>query len=99
VPLFSDLRSDYPSNLTLLERRYAGALKQCYRAGLSSAREIPVALIGSKRWFLSRLLVDRSFEAQHYRGTNGQHCHSVEPRICTRSCTNFCFMCARSIGK
>jgi hypothetical protein len=38
MPLFSDLRSDYPLNLTLLERPYAGALKQSYRAGLTSAR-------------------------------------------------------------
>jgi len=32
MPLFSDLRSDYPLHLTLLERPYAGALKQSYRA-------------------------------------------------------------------
>ena len=90
MPLFSDLRSDYPLNLTLLERPYAGALKQSYRAGLTSARAIPVPLIGSNWWFLSRLLVDRAFDAQHYSGTNGRHCHSVEPRICTGSRTNFC---------
>jgi hypothetical protein len=90
MPLFSDLRSDYPLHLTLLERPYAGALKQSYRAGLTSARGIPAPLIGSTWWFLSRLLVDRAFEAQHYSGTNGRHCHSVEPRICTGSCTNFC---------
>jgi len=90
MPLFSDLRSDYPLNLTLLERPYAGALKQSYRAGLTSARGIPVPLIGSTWWFLSRLLVDRAFDAQHYSGTNGRHCHSVEPRICTGSRTNFC---------
>jgi len=90
MPLSSDLRSDYPLNLTLLERPYAGALKQSYRAGLTSARGIPVSLIGSTWWFLSRLLVDRAFDAQHYSGTNGRHCHSVEPRICTGSRTNFC---------
>ncbi len=78
MPLFSDLRSDYPLNLTLLERPYAGALKQSYRAGLTSARGIPVPLIGSTWWFLSRLLVDRAFDAQHYSGTNGRHCHSVD---------------------
>jgi hypothetical protein len=54
MPLFSDLRSDYPLNLTLLERPYAGALKQSYRAGLTLAREVPVPLAGSKWWFLSR---------------------------------------------
>jgi len=90
MPLFSDLRSDYPLYLTLLERPYAGALKQSYRAGLTSARGIPVPLIGSTWWFLSRLLVDRAFDAQHYSGTNGRHCHSVEPRICTGSRTSFC---------
>jgi len=90
MPLFSDLRSDYPLNLTLSERPYAGALKQSYRAGLPSARAIPVSLIGSNWWFLSRLLVDRAFDGQHYPGTNGRHCHSVEPRIYTGSRTNFC---------
>jgi len=90
MPLFSDLHSDYPLNLTLLERPYAGALKQSYLAGLTSARGIPVSLIGSTWWFLSRLLVDRAFDAQHYSGTTDRHCHSVEPRICTGSRTNFC---------
>src|SRR5579863_3012615 len=90
MPLFSDLRSDYPLHLTLLEPPYARALKQSYRAGLTtSARGIPVPLIGSNWWFLSRLLVDRAF-AQHYHGKNGRHCHSVEPRICSGSRTNFC---------
>ena len=89
MPPFSHLRSDYPLNLTLLERPYARALKQSYRAGLPSARAIPVSLIGSNWWFLSRPLVDRAFDAQHYSGTNGRHCHSVEPRICTGSRTNF----------
>jgi hypothetical protein len=90
MPLFSDLRSDYPLHLTLLERPHAGALKQSYRAGISSARGIPVPLIGSTWWFFSRLLVDRAFDAQHYSGTNGRYCHSVEPRICAGSRTNFC---------
>jgi hypothetical protein len=90
MPLFSDLRSDYPLNLTLLERPYAGAFKQSYRAGRTSACGIPVSLNGSNLWFLPRLLVDRAFNAQHYPGTNGHHCHSVEPRICTGSRTNFC---------
>jgi hypothetical protein len=90
MPLFSDLRSDYPLHLTLLERPYEGASKQSYRAGLTSARGIPVPLIGSASWFLSRLLVGRAFAAQHYSGMHGRHCHSVEPRICTGSCTNFC---------
>jgi hypothetical protein len=90
MPLFSDLRSDYPLNLTLLERPYTGALRQSYRAGLTSARRIPLPLIGSTRWFLSRLLVDRAFDAQHHSSTNGRHCHSAEPRICTGSRTNFC---------
>ena len=89
MPLFSDLRSDYPLHLTLLERPYAGALKQSYRAGLTSARGSPSAH-WLQWWFLSRLLVDRAFDAQHYSGTNGRHCHSVEPRICTGSRTNFC---------
>jgi hypothetical protein len=100
MPPFSHLRSDYPLNLTLLERPYAGALKQSYRAGLSSARGIAVPLIGSNWWFLSRLLVDRAFDAQHYSGTNGRHCHSVEPRIYTGSRTNFCSSaCALSTNK
>ena len=90
MPPFSHLRSDYPLNLTLLERAYARALKQSYRAGLTSARAIPVSLIGSNWWFLSRPLVDRAFDAQHYSGTIGRHFHSVEPRICTGSRTNFC---------
>ena len=41
MPLFSDLRSDYPLTLTLLERPYVGALKQSYRPRLTSARGIP----------------------------------------------------------
>jgi len=90
MPLFSDLRSDYPLLLTLLERPYAGALNQSYRAELTSARGIAVPHVGSTWWFLSRLLVDRAFDAQHFSGTNGRHCHSVEPRICTGSRTNFC---------
>ena len=90
MPLFSDLRSDYPLNLTLFEGPYTCALKQSSRAGLPSARAIPVSLIGSNWWSLSRLLVDSAFDAQHYSGTNGRHCHSVEPRICTGSRTNFC---------
>src|SRR5271170_1441445 len=90
MPPFSHLRSDYPLNLTLLERPHARALKQPYRAGLTSARGIAVPLIGSNWRFLSRLLVDRAFDAQHYSGTIGRHFHSVEPRICTGSRTNFC---------
>ncbi len=100
MALFSDLHSDYPLNLTLLERAYAGALQQSYRAGLPSAGAIPVPVIGPNRWFLARLLVDRAFDAQHYSGTNGRHCHSVEPKICTRSRTNFCsFACAPSASE
>ena len=90
MPPFSHLRSDYPLNLTLLERPYAGALTQFYTAGLTSARGIPVSLIGSNWWFLSRPLVNRAFDARHYSGTIGRHFHSVEPRICTGSRTNFC---------
>jgi hypothetical protein len=86
---FSHLCSDYPLNLTLFEVPYARALKQAYRAELPSARAIPVSLIGSNWWILSRALVDRAFDAQHYSGTNGRHVHSVEPRICTGSHTNF----------
>jgi hypothetical protein len=100
MPLFSDLRSDYPLNLTLLERPNADALKQSYWARLTSGREIPVLLIGSTWWFLSQLLVDRAFDAQHYSGTNDRHCHSVEPRIRARSRTNFCSSaCAPSASK
>lgn len=90
MPPFSHLRSDYPLNSTLFEGPYTCALKQSYRAGLPSARAIPVSLIGSNWWFLSRPLVDRAFDAQHYSGTIGRHFHSVEPRICTGSRTNFC---------
>ena len=89
MPPFSHLRSDYPLNLTLFERPYACALKQSYWAGLPSAHAIPVSLIGATGWFLARLLVDRAFDAQHYSGTNGRHCHSVEPRICSGFRTNF----------
>jgi hypothetical protein len=100
MPLFSDLRSDYPLHLTLLARPYAGALKRSCRAGLTSACGIPVLLIGSTSWFLSRLLVDRTFDAHHYFGTSGRHCHSVEPRICTGSRTNFrSSACALSAGE
>ena len=56
---FSDLRSDSPLNLTLVERPHARALKQSYRAGLTSARGIPVPLIGSKRCFLAPLAQSR----------------------------------------
>jgi hypothetical protein len=99
MPLFSELCSDSPLHLTLLERPYAGALTQSYRAGVTSVRGIHVPLIGSAWWFLSRILVDRIFDAQHYSGTNGRHCHSVEPRICTGSRTNFwSSMCAPSAG-
>lgn len=97
---FSDLRSDYPLNLTLLERPYACALKQSYRAGLPSARAIPVSVIGSNWWFLSLPLVDRAFDAQHYSDTIGRHFHSVEPRICVGSRSNFCSaMCAPSTSE
>ena len=100
MPPFRHLRSDYPLNLTLLERPYACGLKQSYRAGLPSARAIPVSLIGSNWWFLSRPLVDRAFDAQYYSGTIGRHFHSVEPRICTRSRTNFCSSaCASSASE
>jgi hypothetical protein len=96
MPLSSDLRSDYPLTLTLLERPHASALKQCCWAGLPSAHAIPVPRISSNRWFLSRPLVD----AHHYSGTHDCRYHSVEPRICTRSCTNFClFACARSASE
>ena len=99
MPLFSELCSNSPLHLTLLERPYAGALTQSYRAGVTSVRGIHVPLIGSAWWFLSRILVDRIFDAQHYSGTNGRHCHSVEPRICTGSRTNFwSSMCAPSAG-
>lgn len=90
MPLSSDLRSDYPLNLTLFERPYDRALKRPYRAGLASARRIPVPLTSSKRWFLAQFLVDRAFDAQHYSCADGRYCHSVEPRICRRSCKNFC---------
>jgi hypothetical protein len=71
MPLFTDLRSDYPLNLTLLEGPYAPVLKQSYRAGLPSARAITVLLIGSNCWCPSRFLVDRAFDAHHYSGING----------------------------
>ena len=90
MPPFSHLRSDYPLTLTLLERPYACALNQSYRAGLPSARVIPVSLIGSNGWFRSWPLVDRAFDAQRYSGTNARRFHSVEPRIYTGSRTNFC---------
>jgi len=70
MPLFSDLRSDYPLNLTVLERRYARVFQQSYRSRLPSARAITVLVIGSNCWCPSRLLVDRAFGAQHYSATN-----------------------------
>lgn len=90
MPPFSHLRSDYPLNVTLLERPYACALKQSYRAGLPSARAISVSLIGSTWWFVSRLLVDSAFDAQHYSGTNGRHRQSVGNRLSVVSRTNLC---------
>src|ERR1700722_17430523 len=100
MPLFSDLCSDYPLHLTLLERPYAGPLTPSYRAGVTSVRGILVPLMGSAWWFLSRLLVDRICDAQHFSGTNSRHCHSVDPRICTGSRTNFWpSMCAPSAGE
>ncbi len=97
---FSDLRSDYPLHLTLLERPYACALQQRYQPRLTATRGIRVPLVGPKWWFSSRLLLDRAFGVQHYSGTNGRHCHSVEPRICTGSRTNFCSSaCAPSVSE
>jgi hypothetical protein len=90
MPVLSDFRSDYPLNLTLLERWYAGALKQSYRAGLTSARRIPVPLVGSNLWFLSQLLVDSAFDGQHQSGTHDRKCRSIEHRICRWFRTKFC---------
>ena len=42
---FSDLRSDYPLHLTLLERLYTCALTWFYIAGLTLPRTIPISLI------------------------------------------------------
>jgi hypothetical protein len=69
--LFTDLRSEYPLNLTFFERPCAPVLKQSYRAGLPTARAITVLLISPNCWCPSQLLVDRDFDAQHYSGTNG----------------------------
>jgi hypothetical protein len=100
MPPLSDLRSDSPLNVTLLERPYAGALKQSYRAGLTSARGIPVPLIGSKWCFISRLLVDDAFDTQHYSCTNDRHYHSVETRSYPGSCTELCaYECAPSASE
>jgi hypothetical protein len=71
MPSFSHLRSDYPLNLTWLERPYVRALTPSYRAGLPSARAIRVSFIGSNWWFLSWPFVDRAFDAQHYSSTDG----------------------------
>ena len=51
MPLSSDLRSDYPLNLTLLERPYAGALKQSYAAGTHFGSRDAVPLTRSKCGF------------------------------------------------
>ena len=97
---FSHLRSDYPLNLTLLERPYTCGLKQFYRAGLRSARATPVSLIGSNCWFLSRPLVNRTFDAQHYSGPIGRHSQSAEPIICTGSRSSFhSSACAQLTGE
>ena len=53
MPLFSDLRSDYPLNLTVLERPYARVLQQSYRASLPSARAITVLPAGSNQMLVS----------------------------------------------
>ena len=78
MPRFSHLRSDYPLYLSLLERSYAGALKQSYRAGLPSARAITVPLRGSNCWCPSRFLVDRAFGAHHYSGSN---CLNIDEQL------------------
>jgi hypothetical protein len=90
MPLLSDFPSDYPLHLTLLERPYAGSLRQSYRTGLPPARATPVSFIGTSWWVLSQPLVDGAFDARHYSGTIGRHFHSVEPRICTGPRTEFC---------
>jgi hypothetical protein len=78
MPLFSDLRSDYPLNLTVLERLCTHAVKQSYQAGLTSGRTIPVSLTVSNCWCPSRFLVDRGFDAQHYSGTN---CLNIDQQL------------------
>ena len=78
MPRFSHLRSNYPLYLSLLERSYAGALKQSYRAGLPSARAITVPLRGSNCWCPSRFLVDRVFDAHHYSGSN---CLNIDEQL------------------
>jgi hypothetical protein len=45
MPPFSHLRSNYPLNLTLLERQYMCALTRFYIAGLTSPRTIPISLL------------------------------------------------------
>jgi hypothetical protein len=77
MPLFSDLRSDYPLSLTLLERPYAGALKQSYRAGLTSARGIPVPLIRS---LLSPKSAACVVVAVYMLSTSGRH--SITTVLC-----------------
>ena len=100
MPRLNVFGSDSPLNFTLLERPYASVLKQSCRTGLTSARGIPVPLIDSKWWSISRLLVDGAFDSQHYSRKNDRHYHSVATRIYTGSCTELCsYECARSASE
>src|SRR5260370_26285711 len=100
MPPFSDLRSDSPLNFSLLERPYAGPLKQSCKAGLTSARGIPIPVLACIWWFSSRLLVDGAFDTQRCSCTNNLHYHSVENRIYPGSCTELCwYECAPSASE
>ena len=99
MPPFIDLHSDSPLTLMLLARPYAGALKQSYRVGPTSARSIPVPPIGSGR-FISRFLVDDALDDQHYSRTIDRHNDPAEIGIYTGCCIHLCSStCARSASE
>jgi len=89
MPPFLDLHSDSPLTLMLLARQYAGALKQSYRVGLTSARSIPVPPIGSGR-SISRFRADDALDNQHYSRTIDRPNDPAEIRIYTGCCTHLC---------
>ena len=99
MPPFLDLHSDSPLTLMLLARQYAGALKQSYRVGLTSARSIPVPPLGSGRLIL-RFLADDALDDQHYSRTIDRPNDPAEIRIYTGCWTHLCSSaCARSASE
>jgi len=97
MQLFSDLRSDYPLNLTLLEHVHACALTWFSPAGLTSARGSPFRSLapsgGSFRGSLWIVLSTLGITPARMVDIAIR----LRPRICTGSRTNFCSsVCAPS---